>query len=162
MWYQENNSGDGSKYDFTKTLMNSGNTERHYVLYQPDVCLPTWSPSGDGNSLRTDGNAVRYKGNLIDNINYKDYEYAKWDGFSIRHGYIINYPGANRDGGAGVRVFRGVELENLIIVNNFNHGSRVRGGGLYMDGENSKISNSYLLRNLSLPAAMKVMEAEPI
>lgn len=149
MWYQENNSEDGSKYDFTKTLMNSRNTERHYVLYQPDVCLPTWSPSGDGNSSRTDGNAVRYKGNLIDNINYKDYEYAKWDGFSVRHGYIINYPGANRDGGAGVRVFRGVELENLIIVNNFNHGSRVRGGGLYMDGENSKISNSYLLRNLS-------------
>ena len=148
MWYQENNSGDGSKYDFTKTLMNSGNTERHYVLYQPDVCLPTWSPSGDGNASRTDGNAVRYKGNLIDNINYKDYEYAKWDGFSVRHGYIINYPGANRDGGAGVRVFRGVELENLIIVNNFNHGGRVRGGGLYMDGENSKISNSYLLRNL--------------
>lgn len=149
MWYQENNSGDGSKYDFTKTLMNSRNTERHYVLYQPDVCLPTWSPSGDGNSSRTDGNAVRYKGNLTDNINYKDYEYAKWDGFSVRHGYIINYPGANRDGGAGVRVFRGVELENLIIVNNFNHGGRVRGGGLYMDGENSKISNSYLLRNLS-------------
>lgn len=149
MWYQENKPSDGSNYDFTKTLMNSGNTERHYVLYQPDVCLPTWSPSGDGNALRTDGNAVRYKGNLIDNINYKDYEHAKWDGFSVRHGYIINYPGANRDGGAGVRVFRGVELENLIIVNNFNHGSRVRGGGLYMDGENSKISNSYLLRNLS-------------
>ena len=153
MWYQENNSGDGSKYDFTKTLMNSRNTERHYVLYQPDVCLPTWSPSGDGNTLRTDGNAVRYKGNLIDDKYYKDYEYAKWDGFSVRHGYIINYPGANRDGGAGVRVFRGVELENLIIVNNFNHGSRVRGGGLYMDGENSKISNSYLLRNLSFASS---------
>ena len=153
MWYQEDKPEDGSKYGFTKTLMNSGNTERHYVLYQPDVCLPTWSPSGDGNTLRTDGNAVRYKGNLIDNINYKDYEYAKWDGFSVRHGYIINYPGANRDGGAGVRVFRGVELENLIIVNNFNHGSRVRGGGLYMDGENSKISNSYLLRNLSFASS---------
>ena len=149
MWYQEDKPGDGSKYDFTKTLINSGNTERHYVLYQPDVCLPTWSPSGDGNASRTDGNAVRYKGNLIDDKNYVNYEHAKWDGFSVRHGYIINYPGANRDGGAGVRVFRGVELENLIIVNNFNHGSRVRGGGLYMDGENSKISNSYLLRNLS-------------
>lgn len=148
MWYQEDKPEDGSKYDFTKKLMNSGNTERHYVLYQPDVCLPTWSPSGDGNASRTDGNAVRYKGTLKDE-NYVDYEHAKWDGFSVRHGYIINYPGANRDGGAGVRVFRGVELENLIIVNNFNHGSRVRGGGLYMDGENSKISNSYLLRNLS-------------
>lgn len=149
MWYQENKPSDGSNYDFTKTLINSGKTERHYVLYQPDVCLPTWSPSGDGNASRTDGNAVRYTGDKIDNVNYKDYKYAKWDGFSVRHGYIINYPGANRDGGAGVRVFRGVELENLIIVNNFNHGSRVRGGGLYMDGENSKISNSYLLRNLS-------------
>lgn len=149
MWYQEKNSGDGSNYDFTKKLMNSGNTERHYVLYQPDVCLPTWSPSGDGNTSRTDGNAVRYKGTLKDDKNYVDYEHAKWDGFSVRHGYIINYPDANRDGGAGVRVFRGVELENLIIVNNFNHGGRVRGGGLYMDGENSKISNSYLLRNLS-------------
>lgn len=148
MWYQENKPSDGSNYDFTKTLINSGKTERHYVLYQPDVCLPTWSPSGDGNASRTDGNSVRYKGTLKDE-NYVDYEHAKWDGFSVRHGYIINYPGANRDGGAGVRVFRGVELENLIIVNNFNHGSRVRGGGLYMDGENSKISNSYLLRNLS-------------
>ena len=149
MWYQEKNPTDGSNYDFTKTLINSGKTERHYVLYQPDVCLPTWSPSGDGNSSRTDGNAVRYEGNLKDDKNYVKYEHAKWDGFSIRHGYIINYPNANRDGGAGVRVFRGVELENLIIVNNFNHGGRVRGGGLYMDGENSKISNSYLLRNLS-------------
>ena len=149
MWYQENKPSDGSNYDFTKTLINSGKTERHYVLYQPDVCLPTWSPSGDGNASRTDGNAVRYKEPLKDDKNYVDYEYAKWDGFSVRHGYIINYPNANRDGGAGVRVFRGVELENLIIVNNFNHGGRVRGGGLYMDGENSKISNSYLLRNLS-------------
>lgn len=153
MWYQEKNPTDGSNYDFTKTLINSGKTERHYVLYQPDVCLPTWSPSGDGNATRTDGNAVRYKGDKIDDIYYKDYKYAKWDGFSVRHGYIINYPGANRDGGAGVRVFRGVELENLIIVNNFNHGSRVRGGGLYMDGENSKISNSYLLRNLSFASS---------
>ena len=153
MWYQEDKPEDGSKYGYTKTLMNSGNTERHYVLYQPDVCLPTWSPSGNGNTSRTDGNAVRYNGNLKDDKYYKDYKYAKWDGFSVRHGYIINYPGANRDGGAGVRVFRGVELENLIIVNNFNHGSRVRGGGLYMDGENSKISNSYLLRNLSFASS---------
>lgn len=153
MWYQEDKREDGSNYGYTKTLMNSGKTERHYVLYQPDVCLPTWSPSGNGNSSRTEGNAVRYKGYLKDDIYYKDYEYAKWDGFSVRHGYIINYPGANRDGGAGVRVFRGVELENLIIVNNFNHGSRVRGGGLYMDGENSKISNSYMLRNLSFASS---------
>ena len=153
MWYQENKPEDGSKYEYTKTLIDSKKTERHYVLYQPDVCLPTWSPSGDGNSSRTDGNAVRYKGDLIDDKYYKDYEYAKWDGFSVRHGYIVNYKGANRDGGAGVRVFRGVELENLIIVNNFNHGNRVRGGGLYMDGDNTTISNSYLLKNFTYSSA---------
>lgn len=149
MWYQEGKPDDGSRYEYTKTLIDNKKTERHYVLYQPDVCLPTWSPSGDENSSRTDGNAVRYNGKLKDDKYYKDYKYAKWDGFSIRHGYIINYPGANRDGGAGVRVFRGVELENLIIVNNFNHGNRVRGGGLYMDGDNTTISNSYLLKNFT-------------
>ena len=149
MWYQEGKPDDGSRYEYTKTLIDNKKTERHYVLYQPDVCLPTWSPSGDGNSSRTDGNAVRYNGKLKDDKYYKDYKYAKWDGFSVRHGYIINYPGANRDGGAGVRVFRGVELENLIIVNNFNHGNRVRGGGLYMDGDNTTISNSYLLKNFT-------------
>lgn len=151
MWYQEGKPNDGSKYDYTQTLINNNNKkqERHYVLYQPDVCIPTWSQTNDGTDNRWGGNSNRYPGSKYPDDKYVEYKNAKWDGFSIRHGYIVNYKDANRDGGAGVRVFRGVELENLIIVNNFNHGSRVRGGGLYMDGENSKISNSYLLRNLS-------------
>lgn len=151
MWYQEGKPNDGSKYDYTQTLINNNNKkqERHYVLYQPDVCIPTWSQTNDGTGNRWGGNSNRYPGSTHPDDKYVEYKNAKWDGFSIRHGYIVNYKDANRDGGAGVRVFRGVELENLIIVNNFNHGSRVRGGGLYMDGENSKISNSYLLRNLS-------------
>ena len=150
MWYQEGKPDDGSKYDYTKKLINNKTQERHYVLYQPDVCIPTWSQTNDGTGNRWGGNSNRYPGSTYTDDKYVEYKNAKWDGFSIRHGYIVNYKDANRDGGAGVRVFRGVELENLIIVNNFNHGSRVRGGGLYMDGENSKISNSYLLRNLSM------------
>ena len=150
MWYQEGKPDDGSKYDYTKKLINNKTQERHYVLYQPDVCIPTWSQTNDGTGNRWGGNSNRYPGSTYPDDKYVEYKNAKWDGFSIRHGYIVNYKDANRDGGAGVRVFRGVELENLIIVNNFNHGSRVRGGGLYMDGENSKISNSYLLRNLSM------------
>ena len=150
MWYQEGKPSDGSKYDYTQTLINNKTQERHYVLYQPDVCIPTWSQTNDETNNKWGGNSNRYPGSTYEDKNYVEYKNAKWDGFSIRHGYIVNYKDANRDGGAGVRVFRGVELENLIIVNNFNHGSRVRGGGLYMDGENSKISNSYLLRNLSM------------
>lgn len=150
MWYQENKPWDGSKYDYTQTLINNKTQQRHYVLYQPDVCIPTWSQTNDETGNRYGGNSNRYPGSTYPDDKYVEYKNAKWDGFSIRHGYIVNYKDANRDGGAGVRVFRGVELENLIIVNNFNHGSRVRGGGLYMDGENSKISNSYLLRNLSM------------
>lgn len=150
MWYQEGKPDDGSRYDYTKKLINNKTQERHYVLYQPDVCIPTWSQTNDDTGNRYGGNSNRYPGSTYPDDKYVEYKNAKWDGFSIRHGYIVNYKDANRDGGAGVRVFRGVELENLIIVNNFNHGSRVRGGGLYMDGENSKISNSYLLRNLSM------------
>ena len=150
MWYQEGKPDDGSRYDYTEKLINNKTQERHYVLYQPDVCIPTWSQTNDETGNRWGGNSNRYQGSTYPDDKYVEYKNAKWDGFSIRHGYIVNYKDANRDGGAGVRVFRGVELENLIIVNNFNHGSRVRGGGLYMDGENSKISNSYLLRNLSM------------
>lgn len=150
------------------TEINSKKVERHYVLYQPDVCVPTWHVVGDNSSTTTQANSYRfiqnnsshpyyanYQGNSVNapyNVNiYKQYENVKWDGFTIRHGYIINYQ-ANRDGGPGVRVFDNVELENLVIVNNLNHGYRVRGGGLYMDGQNSRISNSYQLNNYATNA----------
>ena len=150
-----------------KTEIDKRKVERHYVLYQPDVCVPTWHVVGDSSTI-TQANSYRfiknnsshpyyanYQGNSVNapyNVNiYKQYENVKWDGFTIRHGYIINYQ-ANRDGGPGVRVFDNVELENLVIVNNLNHGYRVRGGGLYMDGQNSKISNSYQLNNYATNA----------
>lgn len=150
-----------------ETEINNRKVERHYVLYQPDVCVPTWHVVGDSSTI-TQANCYRfiknnsshpyyanYQGNSANapyNVNiYKQYENVKWDGFTIRHGYIINYQ-ANRDGGPGVRIFDNVELENLVIVNNLNHGYRVRGGGLYMDGQNSKISNSYQLNNYATNA----------
>ena len=151
-----------------ETEINNRKVERHYVLYQPDVCVPTWHVVGNESSTTTQANSYRfiqnnsshpyyanYQGNSANapyNVNiYKQYENVKWDGFTIRHGYIINYE-ANRDGGPGVRVFDNVELENLVIVNNLNHGYRVRGGGLYMDGQNSKISNSYQFNNYATNA----------
>ena len=81
-------------------------------------------------------------------VTYKEYtKGALWDGFTVRHGYIKNYE-ANRDGGAGIRTFRGVTLQNMVVVNNYCHGSRSRGAGLYMDGLNSTIFNSFLLNNM--------------
>ena len=122
-------------------------TVRHYVLYQPDVCLPTWAPDNDNQNSKKGGNCYRYQQNsYFDNDYYVDYKGASWDGFTVRHGYICNYK-VNRDGGAGVRVFRGMTLENLVIVNNYSHGSRSRGGGLYMDGQNSRINNSFIVNN---------------
>lgn len=143
----------------------TGMCQRHYVLYQPDVCVTTWHVAGNSNGAPYYANEYRcfssgtywknYVGGNKPSV-YKEYEDVKWDGFTVRHGYIINYM-ANRDGGAGVRVFHGVELENLIITNNLTHGYRTRGGGLYMDGANSKISNSFILKNLTTDYNAKTM-----
>lgn len=143
----------------------TGMCQRHYVLYQPDVCVTTWHVAGNSNGAPYCANEYRcfssgrywenYVGGDKPSV-YKEYADVKWDGFTVRHGYIINYM-ANRDGGAGVRVFHGVELENLIITNNLTHGYRTRGGGLYMDGVNSKISNSFILKNLTTDYNAKTM-----
>lgn len=131
-------------------IKNITGTVRHYVLYQPDVCLSTWAPDNNNTGYKG-ANSYRYPGSgsgYIDNQYYTEYtKGALWDGFTVRHGYIKNYA-ANRDGGAGIRTFRGVTLQNMVIVNNYNHGSRSRGAGLYMDGLNSTISNSFLLNNM--------------
>ena len=155
MWYQEGKPQDGSDYDFIKRAILDKVYQRHYVLYQPDVCIPTWSVQGeDSGKSKVGANQYRYPGfgSYEDNTYYQEYKNVTWDGFSIRHGYTTNYA-ANRDGGAGVRVFRGINLENLIIVNNIAHGIRSRGGGLYMDGDNSVIKNSYLLQNMTACSA---------
>ena len=143
----------------TSIVTNLGNTvRRRYVLFQPDVCLPTWAPANNNGGTEKRDNTYRYPGSgssssMIDNTNYQEYTGATWDGFTVRHGYINRYF-SNRDGGAGVRVFRGVTLQNMVITNNCNRyyasddrNNRNRGGGLYMDGLNSRINNSFILNN---------------
>lgn len=141
---------NGNYLTISQHIKDISGTERHYVLYQPDVCLPTWSIDNN-NTGYWGANSYRYPGSnsgYIDDNNYKEYtKGALWDGFTVRHGYIKNYE-ANRDGGAGIRTFRGVTLQNMVVVNNYCHGSRSRGAGLYMDGLNSTIFNSFLLNNM--------------
>lgn len=134
----------------TSIVTNLDKVCRRYVLFQPDVCLPTWAPANNNGGTNGRDNRYRFPGSgsgLIDNDNYVEYEGAMWDGFTVRHGYINRYF-SNRDGGAGVRVFRGVTLQNMVIVNNCNrHNKRNRGAGLYMDGLNSRINNSFIMNN---------------
>lgn len=151
---------------------------RKPVLFQPDVCLPTkapsnressysywrwgwslgqwgdhWNNEGYGNSVpgadATASNTYRY--NLPSNQQngtYLEYKGAKWDGFTIRHGFYTDYK-ANRDGGAGVRMFRGITLQNCVVTDNYinNHNEASRGAGIYCDGDNSKVVNCFVLNN---------------
>lgn len=136
---------EGNTAQVSSWVTNLGTT-RKYVLYQPDVCVPTWDISGDGG---TGGNVYRYQKNSNYDPNYVEYKGTTWDGFTVRHGYIASYY-SNRDGGAGIRSFRGVTLQNMVIVNNCNYqenNNRNRGGGLYMDGTNSRINNSFIMNN---------------
>ncbi len=177
--YIENNDGSYSANNLPGRV-------RKHVLFQPDVCLPTLSPSGresyshvwsvNGgfwpwgneswdaleemtNSINVDdnlSNTYRYNrpsGNQ--NGKYVEYNGATWDGFTIRHGYLTSYS-ANRDGGAGVRMFRGVTLRNCVVADNYinyyggrNTGSAGMGAGIYSDGSNSYIINCFVLNNVN-------------
>lgn len=138
---------------------------RKPVLFQPDVCLPTVSPSGResythiNNQTYTDilrfgqndtkSNTYRYTSDK----NYKEYKGATWDGFTIRYGFLTDYS-ANRDGGAGVRMFRGVTLQNCVVADNYingytANGSAGMGAGIYCDGDNSQIINCFVLNNVN-------------
>ena len=150
---------------------------RKPVLFQPDVCLPTNSPSGRESSYtyykirdrwvgndhwdgREYGNSVpeadedasnTYRYDLPlgqQNGTYVEYTGATWDGFTIRHGFYTDYK-ANRDGGAGVRMFRGVTLQNCVVTDNYinAHNNAGRGAGIYCDGNNSKVVNCFVLNN---------------
>lgn len=147
---------------------------RKPVLFQPDVCLPTKSPSGRessysywkwGRSLDNwfyhwinegYGNFVPDADESASNVyrwkdmsgGYVEYSGAMWDGFTIRHGFYTDYK-ANRDGGAGVRMFRGVTIQNCVVTDNYinNHNSSGRGAGIYCDGDNSRVVNCFVLNN---------------
>lgn len=120
---------------------------RKTVLYQPDVCLPTRCPKGGdlGGSNDSDSNTYRYTSTTT-YTDYVEYEGAMWDGFTVQNGLILDIA-ANRDGGAGIRIFRGVTIQNFIVQNCWNRGSRSRGGGIYCDGSNSYVINTYVIHN---------------
>lgn len=120
---------------------------RKTVLYQPDVCLPTRCPKGSdlGGSNDSDSNTYRYTSTTT-YTDYVEYEGATWDGFTVQNGLIKDIA-ANRDGGAGIRIFRGVTIQNFIVQNCWNRGSRSRGGGIYCDGSNSYVINTYVIHN---------------
>ena len=145
---------------------------RKPVLFQPDVCLPTLSPSGRealyynnggyqniarnlGTDYDTPSNTYRYNTEGDRNGTYVEYTGALWDGFTIRHGFLTDYS-VNRDGGAGVRMFRGVTLQNCVVAENYINGyTGYRGAGqtscmaagIYCDGDNSNIVSCYVLNN---------------
>ena len=150
---------------------------RKPVLFQPDVCLPTLSPSGRealyynngryrniAEDLHTNSdtpsNTNRYNRTNNTNGTYVEYSGALWDGFTIRHGFLTDYS-ANRDGGAGVRMFRGVTLQNCVVAENYvndyrsdynnseGSGTACMGGGIYCDGENSSVISCYVVHNVN-------------
>ena len=119
---------------------------RKTVLYQPDVCLPTRCPAG-GDLGNKDGDSNTYRYTTPTTYpDYVEYEGAMWDGFTVQNGLIKDIA-ANRDGGAGVRIFRGVTIQNFIVQNCWNMGTRSRGGGIYCDGSNSYVINTYVIHN---------------
>ena len=154
---KENESLTKTDYETIIQVRETSNTEnlpenlpdkmRKYVLYQPDVCLTTNSPNSEYGSNDNQSNTYRYNSA---NVGYVEYIGASWDGFTIQNGFI-NGLFNNRDGGAGVRMFRGMTLKNCIVKDNYNNGgSRSRGGGIYCDdgdGTSSAVINCFVINN---------------
>lgn len=124
---------------------------RKYVLFQPDVCLPTKAPLDGTYSHGNTGTSSGASDQRRDD--YLKYNGASWDGFTIRHGFI-NGLAANRDGGAGVRLFQGASLKNCVVRNNYNNASsadkkRNRGGGIYCDSPDGTVENCFVYNNVT-------------
>lgn len=136
-----------------KKLSKTYSTFRKPVLYMPDVCMTTLWPGtidnsdNPSNTTRWELSGGVYKGKS--GTGMEVYTDAHWDGFTIRHGFIYDYF-ANRDGGAGVRMFEGGTLESCVVVDNANMGARrQRGGGGYCDGRTSKVVGCFFVNNLN-------------
>ena len=137
----------------TPSLLATHTTIRKPVLFMPDVCLPTYWPCTVSNDNLSNKNRAskRVNGNLTGDpgSGYKAYTDVCWDGFTIKNGfYYDNF--ANRDGGAGVRMFEGAKLANCVIMNNATMAAqRGRGGGGYCDGKTSEVVGCFFINNVN-------------
>ena len=150
---EQNSNGE----NVPKTNSTEYSTFRKPVLFMPDVCLTTnWPGAFNVNGKRDDGqsNTVRWQqsNGIVSSksgTGMEVYTDAHWDGFTIRNGFYYDYY-ANRDGGAGVRMFEGGTLENCVVIDNANMwGARQRGGGGYCDGRTSKVISCFFVNNLN-------------
>lgn len=130
---------------------NPGINERHplraqsvsstdYAFYE------TILTSESSKSRRILGSADEY--NPKSNKATFQYE-TTWDGFTITGGDLNKESG--RDGGAGARVFKNMNLKDCVVTGNNTYTSNsaaeanARGGGVYSDG--GSIVNCYLINN---------------
>ena len=143
-------------------------TLRKHVLRMPDVTSTVYAhglgdPAANSRGKCGDGlshyervikegrlSNVKATGGTINgrhqDPNYKEYNEANWDGFTIRHGYITNQH-MTHGGGAGVSMFEGGHLLNCIVTDNFVGCRGAKGGGVFCDGSTSTIENCFILNN---------------
>ena len=137
----------------TEKTNNHINAFRKPVLYMPDVCMSTWWPATiDGNDNISNERRQNISGSSITpkpGTGYVKYEGTRWDGFTIRNGFVYNYY-ANRDGGGGVRMFESGQLAHCVVKDNtVNWSYRTRGGGGYCDGFTSDVIGCFFIDNLN-------------
>lgn len=167
----------------TETISTSGysvsnprNTLRKRVLTMPDICIPTYGAGSVGDP--TIENRGKFSDNLshthrvwgptknkrtswekesyvMEDPNYVEYSNVNWDGFTIRHGFILDEAMAH-GGGAGVNIYEGAHLRNCVIIHNLSICPRVKGAGIFCDGATSTIEGCFALENTSTHAAITV------
>lgn len=152
----------------TYTSTNHRTTIRKRVLSMPDICVPTFGSGIIGDPAANTG--FSYNGDNIshtdrvfgsskdkrtsttrtkhEDTHYVEYSNVYWDGFTIRHGFIIDERMAH-GGGAGVNIYEGAHLQNCIVINNMSSCSGVKGGGVFCDGATSSIEGCFVLNNTS-------------
>ena len=155
--------------NYVFTAQTERTTLRKRVLTMPDVCVPTYGAGTVGNPTVKDRgkygddlshthrvfgpskekrSSWKNKDFVREDSNYIEYNEANWDGFTIRHGFIVDEAMAH-GGGAGVNIYEGAHLRNCIVINNMSYCPRVKGGGIYCDGATSTIEGCFVLNNTS-------------
>ena len=142
--------------DITRTTL------RKRVLTMPDVTNPVYAHGlGTPTQRGTHNDQLAHAERVIkesrksnnqyaktNDPNYKEYNEANWDGFTIRHGFLYDQCMAH-GGGAGVNMYEGGHLINCIVTNNWSGAMCMKGGGVFCDGSNSTIENCFILNNVS-------------